>query len=53
MQIELRPIFSKQIGKCSNDIYLYSEVTFHLILIPVPSKDNVVNRFVDRANIFR
>ena len=45
--------FSKQITKCSNDIYLYSEVTFHLILIPVPNKDNVVNRFVVRANIYR
>lgn len=45
--------FSKQIEKCSGEIYLYSEVTFHLILIPVPNKDNVVNRFVERANIYR
>lgn len=45
--------FSKQIAKCSDDIYLYSEVTFHLILIPVPSKTLVVNKFVERANIYR
>ena len=45
--------FSKQIENCSGEIYLYSEVTFHLILIPVPNKDNVVNRFVERANIYR
>lgn len=45
--------FSKQIENCSGEIYLYSEVTFHLILIPVPNKDNVVNRFVKRAKIYR
>ena len=45
--------FFKQIAKCSHDIYLYSEVTFHLILIPVPSKTLVVNKFVERANIYR
>lgn len=45
--------FAKQIEACKDDIYLYSEVTFHLILIPVPSKEAILNDFVKRANAYR
>lgn len=45
--------FQKQILECKDDIYLYSEVTFHLILIPVPNKMQIVNKFIERANIYR
>lgn len=38
--------------KCSG-VHLYAEITFHLILFPVPDKKQVVNRFIQRANSFR
>lgn len=44
--------FSKQIEMCK-EVYLYSEITFHLILIPVPDKEVVVKEFVKRAKIYR
>lgn len=44
--------FSKQIERCG-DVYLYSEIMFHLILIPVPDKKGIVKEFVERANIYR
>ena len=45
--------FQKQIEECSDNIYLYSEITFHLILIPVPDKMQIVNKFIERANVYR
>lgn len=45
--------FKKQIAKCSKDIFLYSEITFHLILIPVPDKEQIVKKFIERANIYK
>lgn len=45
--------FKKQIKKCKNDIFMYSDICFHLILIPVPNKEEIVNMFVNRAKAFR
>lgn len=45
--------FSKQIEKCKDDIFLYSDISFHLILIPVPNKEDIVKMFVKRAKEFR
>lgn len=45
--------FSKQITKCKDAVYLYSEITFHLILIPVPNKKDIVDKFVERAKMYR
>lgn len=45
--------FSKQIEKCKDDIYLYSDISFHLILVPVPNKEDIVNMFVKKAKEFR
>ena len=45
--------FKKQIEKCKNDIFMYSDICFHLILIPVPNKEEIVNMFVNRAKAFR
>lgn len=45
--------FAKQIKKCSEDVHLYSEITFHLILIPVPDKMKIVDKFINRAKIYR
>jgi len=41
--------FSKQIKKLKNSVHLYSDITFHIILFPVPSKEKIVNKFV--ANV--
>ena len=45
--------YKKQISKCASDIHLYSEICFHLMIIPVPKKSEIVNRFTERANNFR
>lgn len=37
--------YKKHIEKLS-DIHLYELITFHLIMIPVPDKENIVDRFV-------
>ena len=45
--------FKKQIEKCQDDIFMYSDICFHLMLIPVPNKEEIVNMFVTRAKAFR
>lgn len=45
--------FKKQIEKCKYDIFMYSDICFHLMLIPVPNKEEIVNMFVKRAKAFR
>lgn len=45
--------FKKQIAKCANSVYLYSKIYFHLIIVPVPQKSEIVERFIRRANIYR
>ena len=45
--------FKKKIQKCKDDIFMYSDICFHLMLIPVPNKEQIVNMFVDRAKMFR
>ena len=40
--------FEKQIEKCK-DVAKYSEIKFHMILFPVPSKETVVDKFIKRA----
>lgn len=45
--------FKKQIEKCKDDIFMYSDICFHLILIPVPNKEEIVNMSVNRAKAFR
>jgi len=44
--------FKKQIEDCS-DIDMYSEVKFHIILFPVPDKEKIVKKFVDKAKVYR
>lgn len=44
--------FKKQIELCS-DVDMYSEIKFHIILFPVPEKEKIVNKFVDKANVYR
>lgn len=45
--------FKRQIEKCKEDIFMYSDICFHLMLIPVPNKEEIVNMFVNRAKAFR
>lgn len=45
--------FKKQIAEIANDIYLYSDIKFHLILFGVPSKEKIVNKFMGNAIHFR
>lgn len=45
--------FKKQIEKCKEDIFMYSDICFHLMLVPVPNKEEIVNMFINRAKTFR
>lgn len=44
--------FRRQIIKC-NDVDLYSEIKFHIILFPVPEKKPIVDKFIEKAQIYR
>lgn len=44
--------FRKQINSLS-EIDMYEIITFHLILLPVPSKKQIVDRFVNKVKIFK
>ena len=44
--------FKKQISKC-RDIDMYSEIYFHLILFPVPNKEKIVSRFMEKTDALR
>ena len=44
--------FQKQIKHLS-EITRYADVTFHLILFPVPKKSEVVNKFVNKVKAFK
>ena len=49
---QAQKFFNRLNEKCSG-IYLYTEITFHLILFPIPDKEQVVNRFIQQVNSFR
>lgn len=44
--------FKRQINKC-NEIDLYSEIKFHIILFPVPEKKPIVDKFIAKAQVYR
>lgn len=44
--------FSKQIAKCQ-DVHLYDQIRFHIILFPVPEKEKIVDKFIQKAKVFR
>lgn len=44
--------FKKQIKKLGN-VAKYNFIQFHLILFPIPNKDEVVDWFINRAKIFK
>ena len=44
--------FKKQIEKCK-EVHLYEKVNFHLILFPVAEKKKIVDRFINKAKVYR
>ena len=44
--------FEKQITKCS-DVHLYEKIKFHIILFPVADKEQIVNKFIQKAKVYR
>jgi hypothetical protein len=45
--------FSKQIKKLGGNVFKYGEITFHLVLFPVPSKKSIVEKFVTNVKHFK
>lgn len=45
--------FTKQISLISEKVTLYRDITFHVILLPVPNKASIVAKFLDAARFHR
>lgn len=45
--------FKKQIKKLKDSVHLYSDITFHIILFPVPNKDKIVDMFVKNVEHYK
>lgn len=45
--------FEIQDNMCKDDIFKYSDITFHLIYFPVPNKEKVVDLFTEYASFYR
>lgn len=50
---KLTAYVQKQILKCMNSVANYESITFHVLLFPVPDKDNIVTHFKETANALR
>ncbi|EKM3680045.1 DUF1837 domain-containing protein [Vibrio alginolyticus] len=44
--------FEKQISEMS-DVHLYDQITFHIILFPVPNKAQIVDKFVQKVEFLK
>ncbi|HIF9170037.1 DUF1837 domain-containing protein [Photobacterium damselae] len=44
--------FEKQISEMS-DLHLYDQITFHIILFPVPNKAQIVDKFVQKVEFLK
>lgn len=44
--------FKKQINKCA-DVHLYEKINFHIILFPIADKNKIVDKFIQKAKIYR
>ena len=51
-QSQAQIFFQKLNAECT-DVYLYQQITFHLILFPIPNKERVVELFTKQANTLR
>eukprot|EP01093_Parvamoeba_rugata_P008701 TRINITY_DN2476_c0_g5_i2.p1 TRINITY_DN2476_c0_g5~~TRINITY_DN2476_c0_g5_i2.p1 ORF type:complete len:306 (-),score=19.14 TRINITY_DN2476_c0_g5_i2:263-1180(-) len=45
--------FKKQINKLNNTVHLYSDITFHIILFPVPNKEKIVDMFIKNVEHYK
>ncbi len=45
--------FKKQTAKLSTKVHLYEKIRFHLILLPVPSKKNIVTDFTQNVKHYK
>lgn len=45
--------FTKQIRSMINDVFLYSEIKFHIILFPVPDKGEIVKKFIENVTFYK
>lgn len=45
--------FGKQLSTCEKEVALYSKISFHFILFPIPVKEDVVNEFINTAKFYR
>lgn len=45
--------FTKQVEGLKDNIFKYAEITFHLILFPVPNKGSIVKQFVENVTHFK
>ena len=50
---ELTKTFFEIQDEESKDLYGYSDITFHLILFPIPKKDTIMTKFNNKAQFFR
>lgn len=44
--------FKKQIKSCK-DVHLYDKIKFHIILFPVADKEQIVDKFIEKAKVYR
>jgi len=45
--------FKKQIKALKDSVHLYSDISFHIILFPVPSKKKIVDKFVSNVKHYK
>lgn len=45
--------FEKQIELLASEVFKYSEISFHLILFPIPNKKEIVEKFVETAENYQ
>ncbi|AZA95668.1 HamA C-terminal domain-containing protein [Chryseobacterium shandongense] len=45
----VKSYFTKQLKKLKENIHRYDKIHFHTILLPVPSKENIVSSFVENV----
>lgn len=45
--------FERQISALASQVVRYAEITFHLVLFPVPSKKQIVDRFLAEASMLK
>ena len=45
--------FKKQINKFGSSLFKYNEITFHIILFPIPSKERIVSEFISEVRHYQ